>query len=210
MYLFTVDKRRCSALQLMWQFKVTYKTAWYILHRLRIAMSHRKSRYMLDGFAELDDTYLGTITHGKKRGRDTEKAKIMVAVSKLAEGYPRFAKMAVMPNLKAVTVGKFALKNIVEGTHISSDIAQSYKKGLAEKYFHHFKTFDPSGEELVTLHTFISNFKAFIAGTYHGAYPVHLQLYLDEFCFRFNRHGCRDTMFKRLLNAGLACPAKRG
>lgn len=154
--------------------------------------------------------FLGTVTHGKKHGRGTEKAKIMVAVSKSAESYPRFAKMAVMPNLKAVTVGKFALKNIAEGTHISSDNGRSYKKGLAEKNYHHFKTFNPSGEELVTLHTFISNFKAFIAGTYHGACPVHLQLYLDEFCFRFDHRGCRDTMFERLLNARLACPARDG
>ena len=68
MYLFTVDKRGCSAVQLMTKLRVTYKTAWYILHRLRIAMSHRESRYLLDGFVELDDTYLGTVTHGKKRG----------------------------------------------------------------------------------------------------------------------------------------------
>ena len=59
----------------------------------------------------------------------------MVAVSKSAEGYPRFAKMEVMPNLKAVTVGKFALKNIVEETHINSDNARLYKKGLAKKTF---------------------------------------------------------------------------
>ena len=207
MYLFTVDKRGCSAVQLMTKLRVTYKTAWYILHRLRIAMSHRESRYLLDGFVELDDTYLGTATHGKKRGRGTEKAKIMVAVSKSAEGYPRYAKMAVMPNLKSITVGKFARCSIAEGTHISSDNAKSYKKGLAEKYFHHFKTFDPAGSELVTLHTFISNFKAFIIGTYHGAERVHLQLYLDEFCFRFNRRRYRESMFERLLNAAVGCPA---
>ena len=181
MYLFTVDKRGCSAVQLMTKLRVTYKTAWYILHRLRIAMSHRESRYLLDGLVELDDAYLGTATHGKKRGRGTEKAKIMV--------------------------GKFARRSIVEGTHISSDNARSYKKGLAEKYFHHFKTFDPAGTELVTLHTFISNFKAFIIGTYHGAERVHLQLYLDEFCFRFNRRRYRESMFERLLNAAVGCPA---
>jgi transposase-like protein len=204
-YLFTIDKRGCSALQLMRELKVTYKTAWFILHRLRIAMSHRESRYMLDTFVELDDTYLGTSTHGKKRGRGTEKAKIMVAVSKSREGIPMFAKMAVMLNLRSIEVGKFALKNIAEGTHISSDNASSYKKGLAEKYFHHFKTFEPEGDELVTLHTFISNFKAFIAGTYHGAERVHLQLYLDEFCFRFNRRDYGASLFERLLTAGLEC-----
>ena len=65
-------------------------------------------RRMLDTFVELDDTYLGTSTHGKKRGRGTEKAKIMVAVSKSREGIPMFAKMAVMPNLRGIEVGKGA------------------------------------------------------------------------------------------------------
>lgn len=66
---------------------------------------------------------------------------------------------------------------------------------------------DPAGKELVTLHTFILNFKAFIIGTYHGAERVHLQLYLDEFCFRFNRRNYRESMFERLLNAAVGCPA---
>ena len=112
-----------------------------------------------------------------------------------------------IPNLKSITVGKFARHSIAEGTHISSDNASSYRKGLAEKFFHHFKTFDPAGKELVTLHTFISNFKAFIIGTYHGAERVHLQLYHDEFCFRFNRRRYRESMFERLLNAAVGCPA---
>ena len=59
----------------------------------------------------------------------------------------------------------------------------------------------------MTLHTFISIFKAFIIVTYHGAERVHLQLYLDEFCFRFNRRRYRESMFERLLNAAVGCPA---
>ena len=70
-----------------------------------------------------------------------------------------------------------------------------------------FTAADPAVTELVTLHIFISNFKAFIIGTYHGAERVHLQLYLDEFCFSFNRRRYRESMFERLLNAAVGCPA---
>ncbi len=50
---------------------------------------------MLDGIVELDDTYLGALTHGKKRGRGTEKVKLIVALSKNAAGNPEYVKMSV-------------------------------------------------------------------------------------------------------------------
>ena len=55
-----------------------------------------------------------------------------------------------------------------EGSKIESDNAQSYKKPLAQKYFHVFETYDPASGQLSWTHKVISNFKAMIAGTYHG------------------------------------------
>ena len=54
---------------------------------------------------------------------------------------------------------------------------------------------------------FIQSKHSLIIETYHGAERVHLQLYLDEFCFRFNRREYRESMFERLLNAAVGCPA---
>lgn len=73
MFLFANDKRGCSAVQLQKILKVNYDTAYYILLRLRKAMKIRDDRYILEEIVELDDTYVGTVTHGKKRGRGTEK-----------------------------------------------------------------------------------------------------------------------------------------
>ena len=63
-----------------------------------------------------------------------------------------------------------------------------------------------SGEEpLPWVHTIISNAKAFVLGTYHGIGPKHLQVYLDEFCYRFNRRFWEDQLFNRMLAACMNC-----
>jgi hypothetical protein len=131
-------------------------------------MKCREERYLLDGIVELDDTYLGAPTHGKKCGRGTEKTKMIVALSKSESGHPMHLKMTDVPNLKGVTVGKFACRNIHQGSKIESDNARGYKKPLAQKNFHVFETYDPKISQLNWTHKVISNFKAMIAGTYHG------------------------------------------
>ena len=201
MYLFANDKRGCSAVQLQRMLTVNYDTAYYILRRLRTAMRSREERYMLDGIVELDDTYVGTATRGKKRGRGTEKARVIVAVSKAGKKAIRFARMAVVENLKAITYGKFALCNIEVGSNIESDNCASLKRGLAEGYFVHYETFAPEKDMLTALHTAISNMKSLINGTYHGVTKEHLQEYLDEFVFRFNRRNFREHLFERLAVA---------
>lgn len=201
MYLFANDKRGCSAVQIQRNLKVNYDTALYLLQRLRKAMKSRDDQYMLDGIVELDDTYVGTSTHGKKRGRGTEKAKVIVAVSQTDNGKAGFIKMQVVSSLKATTFGRFAQKYIAEGTHIESDGYASLIKGVAKKYFVHYETFSPDKEMLLNLHTAISNMKALINGTYHGVTKARLQEYLDEFAFRFNRKSFREHLFERLAAA---------
>lgn len=201
MYLFANDKRGCSAVQLQKMLKVNYDTAYYILKRLRAAMHNRDDKYMLEGIVELDDTYVGTSTHGKKRGRGTEKASVIVAVSKTVKGVIRFARMKAVENLKATTFGKFALCHIEAGSDIESDNCASLKRGLAEGYFVHYETYSPDKNMLMALHTAISNLKALLIGTYHGVTKEHLQEYLDEFVYRFNRRKCGVHLFERLAVA---------
>ena len=200
-FLVMSNKSSVSAVTLMRTLGVTYKTAWYVLHRIRKAMKCREERYLLDGIVELDDTYLGAPTHGKKRGRGTEKVKIIVALSKSAAGCPLYLKMTDVPNLKGVTVGRFARKNIRQGSKIESDNASSYKKPLAQKYFHVFETYDPASGRLDWTHKVISNFKAMIAGTYHGNEKIHTSLYAAEYCYKFNRRKFGNGAYLRLLAA---------
>ncbi|WP_296791836.1 IS1595 family transposase [Ruminococcus sp.] len=127
---------------------VTYKTAWFMLHRIRKAMKCHEERYLLDGIVELNDTYLGAPTHSQKRGRGTKKTKIIVALSKSEAGHPMYLKMTEVQNLKGVTVGKFASRNIHQGAKIESDNARGYNRPLAQKYFHVFKTYNPESGQM--------------------------------------------------------------
>ena len=172
-------------------------------------MAERENKYMLSGTVELDDTYVGAPTRGKKRGRGTEKMKVITALSKDENGKPQYLKMECLENLKGVTIGKYANNHIVEGSTIESDACRAYLKPLAQKYMHVYSIFDANSTDLIWLHTMISNAKSFIQGTYHGLERKHVNLYLAEFCFRFNRRHFHEMLYQRLMIAALAAPVCR-
>ncbi len=205
-YLVSRDKRGYSAMQLSRTLNLPYNTAWFLLHRIRNAMAERDGRYMLKGIVELDDTYFGRPRKGGKRGRGTTKTKVVIAISKDENGKPQYAKMQVVPDLKGKTIGKFAKRCIEEGSMVQTDAYHSYRKPLAEKYLHEYHA---DLGMLKWLHTIIGNVKAFVSGTFHGLGKKHMQSYLDEFCYRFNRRYMGGDIFRRLLFAVTQSPPLR-
>ena len=164
----------------------SYKTAWYMLMRIRTAMGQRDK---LNGTIEFDDACFGGPTVGKKRGRGTEKAKVFAAVSLGERGNPLYAKMRVTRNIKRASVKKFAQAAFTQGSTIHSG---SYIPAL-EGFTHEHKPYDPHSGLLHWLHIVISNAKAFILGT--------LQAYLDEYCFRFSPRDFGPRLLERLVLA---------
>ena len=88
---------------------------------------------------------------------------------------------------------------MLTGSKIESDNASSYKKPFADKYFHQFKTYEFG--DLAELHTVISNMKRMINGTYYSISKKHTDLYLAEYCYRFNRRSLGELNYKNLLAA---------
>ena len=200
-YLVATDKRGVSAMYLCKQLDIGYKTAWYVLHRIRDAMGNRDKQYLLAGIVEFDDSYFGGPQGGGKRGRGTKKSKVLVALSKTPDGKPQYVKMQVVPNLRGRTIGDFAAANIAEKAIIESDAAPNYRTALGPKWSHKYQISGSDPEMLNWLHTVVSNVKAFIQGTTHGLDSKYLQRYLDEACYRFNRRFSEKTLFDRLLVA---------
>ena len=196
-YFVCQDKRGISAVQLAAMLGTTYKTAWFMLRRLRTAMGQRDETHQLSGIIEFDDSYFGGPSVGKKRGRGTEKAKVFVALSLDERGNPRFVKMRVTPNIKQASVKKFAHTAFADGSVIHSDGYRSYIPALTG-YTHEYKSYDPNSGLLHWLHVVISNAKAFILGTYHGLPKKNLQSYLDEYSFRFCRRHFGGALLERL------------
>ena len=195
-YLCATDKRGISAVQLSRTLGICYDSAWHLLDRIRTAMGQRDAQYQLSGIVELDDGYVGGPSHNGKRGRGTDKSKIVVALSKSDNGAALFARMKVVDDIASKTLRQIVEEFMVSGTRVECDGCRSYRKltGLdlnAHKY---------EAGDLHWLHKAISNPKTFRLGTYHGR-CTKLQAYLDEFCFRFNRHMTRDQIFPRLTRA---------
>ena len=201
-FLAAHDKRGVSATLIAREVEVSYKTAWLMLHKIREAMANREAEYQLAGIVEMDESYFGAPTEGGKRGRGTEKAKVIVGLSLNKKGHPLFVKMQVVADLKAPTLLDFAKEHIELGTIIHSDGYSSYNTLTAPNYIHRPLTFDlkKNPDHLKWLHTIISNAKSFIAGTYHGLDNKHLPAYLNEFSYRFNRRKFKGELFNRLLH----------
>lgn len=205
-FLVACDKRGHSALSISGELKISYWVAWTLLQKIRRAMREQDIRYKLQGIVELDDAYFGGKTEGEKRGRGTTKSKVLVAVSTdKKKKHAGFAKMKVVKQLDKDTVNKFVKENVEPGSKIQTDDLDIYD-ALTSLGMKHEEYPIVSGEKpLPWVHTIISNAKAFCLGTYHRFGRKHLQSYLDEFCFRFNRRFWEDQLFDRLLSACINC-----
>lgn len=199
-YLFARDKRGISAAQLSRELEMSYSSAWYLLHRLRKAMGERDKDHVLSGIIELDDAYFGAPTSNGKRGRGTDKASALTAVSLTEQGRPRFLKIQIS-KLDAESVGAVVQQIIRPDSEIHSDALGSFRAALQGEYIHHYQAFDKDSGALRWVHILISNAKSFLLGTYHGIGKKHLQSYFDEFAFRFNRRFWPHQLFPRLVSA---------
>lgn len=205
------DKRGLSALQLAEQIGVDYDTAWAMLHRIRRAMAKRDALYKLASPVEMDDMFIGAPTEAK-RGRGTGQTPVLVAVSFLPapekKEYMGFAKMRAVKHVDGAALLSFAKDVIEPGSIIRSDAYSAYFM-LSQSGFRHEPIVVGTRKAhtlLPHVHRYISNLKAFVQGTYHGLDEFHLQQYLDEYCYRFNRRRKRQELFDRLLLACLEMP----
>jgi transposase-like protein len=209
-YLCAQDKRGVSALRLKRELHVAYQTAWLMLQKIRRAMGERDGGYLLAGIVETDEMYIGGPEKGGKRGRGTDKTPVQVAVSLDEKGFPQYVKMEPLGDVTGESIRNFVVRNIEKGAIIKTDKYQSYMKAFeGQPYIHKPEKFEISEnpEHLKWLHRVVGNAKAFIQGTYHGLGEKHMQAYMNEFCYRFNRRIFSGEIFNRLLNACMVtCP----
>ncbi len=205
-FLVGTDKRGCSAKRLEKLIGVHYATAWLMIHKIRRAMENRDSLYKLSKFIEMDDSYFGSSTSGKRGRGAANKSTVVVAVENRGTG-PGFAKMEVVNSMHSKHIKDFALRAIEEEQTIHTDDYPSYN--VLDMAFHHLgETVKPpeAMKKLPWGHSLNGNAKSFIRGTYHGVSHKHLQSYLGEFCYRFNRRFNELKIADRLLTACLSTP----
>lgn len=202
MWLVTSQKNGISALGLQRELGLgSYKTAWAVLHKLRRAMV-RPGRERLQGFVEVDETYWGGEEAGV-RGRQTEdKALIAVAAEADGRGIGRI-RLRHIPDTDRATLHGFIAEGIEPGSTVQTDGLQAYRE--LEGYVHDrvVQRHQPAGADhlLPRAHRVASLLKRWLLGTHQGAIGnEHLDDYLNEFTFRFNRRTSRHRgkLFYRL------------
>jgi transposase-like protein len=202
-YLVSRDKRGYSALALKNALNVSYPTAWLLFQKIRTAMTNKEKDYVLSVVAVIDDAYFGGAKKGKKRGRGTEKIKVLVAVSLNKNDHALFAKMEVVKNLEAETISAAITKMVESGSTLRSDAYKSL--GSLKDYIHEvtIASADLTQARSVFkwLNIIVSNAKSSILGTYHGLPEKHLDRYLSEYCYRLNRRFCEHIIFGKLVKA---------
>lgn len=210
MWWVTSQKTGASALGLQHVLGLgSYETAWTWLHKLRRAMV-RPGRDRLHGTVQVDETYLGGLEEGV-RGRQTEKkALIAVAVEELGARTGRI-RMRRIPDASADSLQAFVQDTVEPGSLLHTDGFLSYDR-LEKHGYRHRITFlkgrkESAAELLPHVHRVVSLLKRWLLGTHQGAVSrAHLDYYLDEFTFRFNRRTSRHRgkLFYRLVQHAVA------
>ena len=200
----TSQKNGASALGLQRVLGLgSYQTAWTVLHKLRRAMV-RPGRDKLGGRIEVDETQVGGPGH-KGRGSPT-KALVVIAAQEEGKGVGRI-RMARIPDGSASHLHRFIQGAVVSGSYVHTDGWKPYQ-GLAQLGYQHEASklkgqpLSAATEVLPRVHRVASLLKRWLLGTHQGAIaPEHLDYYLDEFTFRFNRRtsASRGKLFYRLV-----------
>ena len=217
-YLVASQTPGMSAVQFQRQLGLSrYETAFQILHKLRAGMVRPDQDQIgakPDEHVEADETWIGGRTRGE--GRGVHHKSLVAAAVEVRQRKPgtklnprrsgRYAgrlRLAVVPDRSARALGGFVKTVVAPSARIITDDWSGYA-GLAKHGFKHVaiaERGDPQvAEEFMPIvHLVFSNLKTWLRGIHHGVSPQHLQAYLNEFTFRFNRRFYPFNAFRSLL-----------
>lgn len=210
MWWVTTQKNGASALGLQRVLGLkSYETAWTWLHKLRRAMV-RPGRDLLTGRVEVDECYVGGLEEGLPGRLNLEKALVVVAAQEDGPGIGRI-RMRQIIDASAESLVPFVQDSVALGSVIHTDGWAGYLP-LEGKGYPHDVTLvtgrkKTASELLPRVHRVISLLKRWLMGTHQGAVSrKHLDYYLDEFTFRFNRRRSksRGKLFFRLVQQAVA------
>jgi transposase-like protein len=178
----------------------SYQTAWAMLHRLRSVLI-RPGRERLSGIVEVDETFIGGEEPGLRGGRAKGKKSLVAVAVELREpkGYGR-CRMTIIPDASGSSLHTIIADHVEAGSQVITDGWQGYRKIDKLGYVHDRRSQraarargDDPAELLPAVHRVASLAKRWLLGTHQGSVDAaHLQSYLDEFVFRFNRRTSRS------------------
>lgn len=185
----------------------SYQTAWGWLHKLRSVMI-RRGRDRLSGRVEVDETYIGGQKAGARGRGAAGKTLVLVAVEGEENQKLGRVRLRCINTIDRATADLFVCDYVEPGSVVVTDGLSAYDNLNSMGFIHQAHTISTEGKhcsevnELNHVHLVVSLLKRWLSGTHQGAVtPSHLQAYLDEFAFRFNRRLSqhRGKLFYRLI-----------
>jgi len=211
-YLIGESKKGMSAKQLQRTLDVSYKTAWYLAHRIRSAMED-DSPVPLQGIVEVDETWIGGVHRKTTKDPSGRSNKKLVLGAIARDGEVRLVMKAGKGRESKASYRKFVKDVVDDGAeYIFTD--SDYSWGDMTDWNTKHRKVDHSADEWVrgivhtnTIESVWSLFKRSVVGTYHQLSAKHLPAYLDEMAFRFNNRDnpylFRDTLLRMIAGETL-------
>jgi transposase-like protein len=203
-------KKGISALQFQRDTGVgNYQTAWTLLHKVRSALSEGTGR-LLTGNVEVDESYLGAREKGLGGGRQRGKKAIVVAAIENRGRAAGALRLTAVDHVNQEQLGGF-VQGVIDPSQatVCTDAWPGYAGLQRQGFRHRFETQgtgERAAEILPWVHTIFSNLKTWLRGTYHGVSKKHLDRYLQEFTYRFDRRRVEHTLFEHVIRAATAAP----
>jgi transposase-like protein len=211
-YLMTASKKGISAHQLHRVLEITYKSAWFLAHRIREAMRTGGLAPFggNGGFVEVDETFIGTEPGKTKKPGMHHKMKVLTLVDRDSGQ----ARSMVIDDLKVSTIAPILNENIAKEATLMTDEAPRYipmgKQFAGHQSVNHAKDeYVRKGAPQITTNTveaYFSVFKRGMKGTYQHCAKKHLHRYMAEFDFRYNNRsalGVEDVQRSVIALAGI-------
>jgi transposase-like protein len=208
MWMIVNAKNGVASWEIHRALKVTQKTAWFMLQRIRLAMQDKPkfgAPNKLGGpesEVEVDETFIGgqkKNMHADKKVRYEAKggASGKTVVQGILDRTARQVRATVVPDVKRETLQNEILKQVKFGTKVYTDDAVAYEQGLQRRYVHEFvnktETYVRGRVHVNGMENFWSLLKRSLRGTYVAVEPFHLDRYIDEQVFRYNNRATKDN-----------------
>ncbi len=194
-YFVATNKKGISSTELARKLELRQKTCWRFKRKVMKAMKS-SGNHPITGTAEVDETVFGQQEEGVRGRENAAKKLVVVGIENKGKGVSRLYAR-VIAHADAASLGGFMKDHIDPGAKVTTDRWAGY--GPLEKDFDNLLRI-PSGKKggnFPELHRAIMNLKGWLRGMHH--HVEHLQDYLDEYCYRFNRSFMKEGIFDNLM-----------